>query len=345
MAKQLANNRSDTLPERKSAAPRDTDARSIKLGTNLVTFYAPTLWGMPRAATHENLMGLMSNDPKPYFERMLDMSYGCGLDGIELAPEAGGWTGAAKAYGSPEGFTDALSARSLELSSSYAPSWVHLAGPLTDPALFQSSADDLARHAEFVRACGARVIVMGTMPRLHGPGGTFNTTDRDLAQRTAELLNRLGEVLRRHEMSFALHTDAYSICSRNEDIDWMMANTDPSTVGLCPDVGHIILDGGDPVEVLRKHVDRVPVMHWKDCTGPLDGSKILLEGMERHDLQLRYFRVLGSGIADWASWQRALASSEWRGWAQAEIDMSPDPEREILQGLKYFEEVLAPIHR
>lgn len=302
---------------------------------------------MAATTTHGHLMQAMAADPLPYFERMLADAASCGLDGIELAPEAAGWTGAARAYGSPDGVRRALGEHGLALSSSYAPSWEHLAPPLFNAgSSFRTSADQLARHAEFVRSCGATVLVMGTMPREHGPNDAFNRTDRDLARRTADLINDLATAaLEPLGMSFALHTDAYSICSRNDDIAWMMQHTDPKNVGLCPDVGHILLDGGDPVAVLNDHIDRIPIMHWKDCTGPLDGSKILLTGMERHDLQLRYFRVLGDGIADWESWQRVLADALWSGWAHAEIDMSPDPVAEIQRGLAYFDRVLAPIHR
>lgn len=319
--------------------------RRIKFGTNLVTFYDPSYWNMPKATTHVKLMESIANNPRPYFDRIFDVAQACGLHGVELAPEAAGWTGAMAAYGSSQALSDNLRRRDLELSSSYAASWEHLSPVLQGDLSFEASANLLARHAEFVSACGAKAIVMGTMPREHGPGDTFKRTDMELAKQTADLLNRLGEVLRPFNMMFALHTDAYSICSRNEDINWMMDQTDPATVGLCPDVGHIILDGGDPVEVIAKHAPRVPVMHWKDCVGPLDGSKILLTGMERHDLQLKYFRVLGAGIADWPAWQEQLRNHQWSGWAQAEIDMSPDPVGEIREGLRYFEEVLAPIYR
>lgn len=325
-------------------SPEPGDAQPIKFGTNLVTFYAPSYWGMPASTSHEELMGAIAADPRAFFERMLDSAQRCGLDGVELAPESAGWTGVVNGYGQPEAFTASLGQRGLQLSSSYAPAWEHLVPVLNGDIPFETSAEHLARHAEFVSACGATAIVMGTVPREHGPEDAFNRTDREVARRVTDLLNRLGQVLRPFGMKLALHTDAYSICSRNDDIDWMMENTDPEVVGLCPDVGHIILDGADPVDVIAKHAGRVPVMHWKDCSGPLDGSKILLTGMERHDLMLKYFKVLGSGIADWASWQQRLKDHSWCGWAQAEIDMSPDPEGELRQGLRYYHEHLAPIY-
>jgi inosose dehydratase len=168
--------------------------------------------------------------------------------------------------------------------------------------------------------------------------------EADMA-RVAQQLDRLGAVAGRHGVRIALHTDAYSVCSRREDIAHLLSLTDPGTVQLCPDAGHITLDGGDAVAVLSDHVGRTPSMHWKDCCAPLDPHTLTGEGMANHAVMLRNFRVLGTGIVAWSEWMKVLRDANWAGWAMAEIDMSPDPVGEIRQAFDYLTRELEGIYR
>jgi inosose dehydratase len=120
--------------------------------------------------------------------------------------------------------------------------------------------------------------------------------------------------------------------------------TDPASIQLCPDAGHITLDGGDAVAVLRDHIARIPTMHWKDCAAPLSGHVLRGDQKERHATMLTHFRILGSGLVDWREWMRILRDHRWQGWAIEEIDNSPDPVAELRAGLEFFRHELAPIY-
>jgi inosose dehydratase len=313
----------------------------VRFGTDLITFFETGYWGISPKPAYEDWIAIVESDPRHYFDRMLDGCVEAGVEGIELAPTPGGWRTARSAYGSAAGLRAALDARGLTLSSSF-----DFGAALMDPEDADAAYTTIAEHAAFVAAAGGRHIVLGSIPRTAVTGGSFDAAiPNDVIERVASRLNRMGELTRRDGVTIALHTDAYSICARAEDIGALLARTDPASVGLCLDAGHVTLDGGDAVETLRAHVDRVPLMHWKDCIGPLDGSTLVGPIMERHEIMLTYFRVLGSGIIDWREWQRVLRDANWSGWAIAEIDMSPDPIGEIRQGLEYFRRELASIHR
>jgi inosose dehydratase len=325
----------------------------IRWGTDLITFYEPAFWGLPAELPYADWEAEVDRDPRPYFDRMLDLAAEIGLDGVELAPEPGGWEGALVAYGDRAGVAAALRSRGLVLGTSYAPGWKLLGAALEDPAAEAAADEYMARHAAFVRELGAETIVMGTVPR-----GRFSEeeghpvdaaeferpVDPELRQRVADQLNRLGYVVAREGVRIALHTDAYSVCSRTEDVDALLELTDPVTIQLCLDAGHTTLDGGDAVEVLRRHVDRTPVMHWKDCAAHLPGHTLSGPTMVRHATMLTYFRLMGKGTIDWQEWMRVLRDARWSGWAIAEIDMSPDPVGEITDGLRFFADDLAAIY-
>jgi inosose dehydratase len=312
----------------------------VRFGTDLITFFNTDYWGISPEPSYEEWMRIVEDSPRTFLDGMLDGCVEAGVEGVELAPAPGGWRTAISAYGSAEGFRRALEERGLVLSSSF-----DFGGGLMltdDP----DGADRLmAEHSAFVAAAGGRHIVLGSVARAQVTEGIVNApVPLSVLDEVGGRLNRLGQIARDAGLTIALHTDAYSICSRAEDIAGILERTDASAIGLCLDAGHVTLDGGNAVEILRSSVDRVPIMHWKDCIGALDGSTLHGPVMERHATMLTYFRILGSGIVDWKAWQEILRDADWSGWAVAEIDMSPDPIGEIRQGLEFFRRELASIH-
>ncbi|WP_285362824.1 sugar phosphate isomerase/epimerase [Microbacterium sp. LMC-P-041] len=318
---------------------------NIRLGTDLITFYDAELWGLPANTSYEELMAAVAAEPKRYIEGMLDLSVEAGLDGIELAPPPVGWETAIEVYGGPDGLRAALADRGLQLASSYHVGGALIANALEDPSTIGAAKAELIRHAELLSALGCRTMVSGTVPRAPFSDGSFTAdVPTDVFGRIAELVDTFGETVGRYGVTLALHTDAYSVCSRVDDVSRMMDLTSPDHVGLCIDAGHCTLDSSDPVEILRRHVTRTPVMHWKDCAAPLDGATLTGPFFDRHAEMLTYFRVLGSGIVDWPAWQEILREADWQGWAHAEVDLSPDPLGDIRSGIDYFRCTLAPIH-
>jgi inosose dehydratase len=320
--------------------------RRIRLGTDLITFFDLSYWGIAKEASYEEWVRIVEADPHRYFEGMFDGCVEAGVEGIEFAPPPGGLTTALAAYGSAARLGTALRSRNLTVSSSFTFGAPLILGALEDEAYRATADDEIRRHADSLAELGGGLIVMGAVPRASLTGGDPNgVVGRSDLARVAEQIDMLGAAAAPAGVRLALHTDAYSVCSRLEDVTEILAQTSADTVSLCLDAGHVTLDGGDAVEMLRVHVDRVPIMHWKDCIGPLDGATLTGPLMERHAEMLTYFRVLGNGIVDWIEWQRVLREANWSGWAIAEIDMSPDPIGEIRSGVEFFERKLAPIHQ
>ena len=325
----------------------------IHWGTDLITFYDSEWWGLGKNLPHPEWMAAFNATPREYYDRMLDSAAGVGLEGVELAPEPASFQAALAAYGSAAGFKHALERRGLVLSSSYAPGRTLIGDALDDPTLEAIADRYMEEHCAFLVELGASIITMGNIPRSRfkndSPDDTATVEDftapvsRERHERYAEQMNRLGAIAGTFGVRIAIHTDAYSVCSRPEDVATVMSLTDPATVQLCPDAGHIALDGGDPVRILRENIDRIPTMHWKDCSTPLSGHVLRGTHKERHAVMLTHFRVLGSGTVDWREWMRVLVKAGWSGWATEEIDNSPSPEDELRRGLEYFHRELEPM--
>jgi inosose dehydratase len=328
-------------------------APRIRFGTNLITFFESGWWGLPAGLPFPQWAKEVAKDPRHYFDGMLDGARDAGVEGIELAPAPGDFELAITAYGSAEAFAQAVADRGLVVTSSFSPGRTFIGEAMDDPSLEGRADEYIERHARFLNAVGASTITIGSVPRSRfgsaSPDDSATAEDftapvsRETHERYADQMNRLGRIIEPYGVRMAIHTDAYSMCVRNEDIKTVLGLTDPATVHLCPDAGHITLDGGDAVEVLRTHIERIPTMHWKDCVGPLSGHVLRGEPKERHDVMLTYFRILGSGIVDWQEWMQILRDHQWAGWAIEEIDNSPDPVTELRRGLEHFRTQLAPI--
>jgi len=332
-----------------------TEEGKIRFGTDIISFFNSKFWGLEPDLSHPQWVVAFNEKPRYYFERMFDLARDAGLEGVELAPEPAGWEAALDAFGGTKELSEAITGRGLVLTSSYSAGRQLIGNAMADKAAEAVADDHMERHAKFLVEMGANTIVFGNIARSRfgneSPDDTATAEDftrpvaREVHERFADQLNRLGGIIGKYGVKMAIHTDAYSVCSRNEDIKTVMSLTDPTTVQLCPDAGHIALDGGDPVAVLRDNIDRIPTMHWKDCALPLSGHLLRGDQKARHLVMLTYFRVLGNGTVNWKEWMEILREHKWSGWATEEIDHAANPVGDLREGLDYFNCELASIYR
>ncbi len=66
-------------------------------------------------------------------------------------------------------------------------------------------------------------------------------------------------------LTLTVHPHVDSHLETEADIDALLANTHPRYVSLCLDIGHHAYGGGDACTYLRKHIDRIPYIHLKNC--------------------------------------------------------------------------------
>jgi inosose dehydratase len=99
--------------------------------------------------------------------------------------------------------------------------------------------------------------------------------------------------------------------------------TDPEWVGLCLDTGHHTFGGGDPVEGLRQHADRIWHVHFKDCD-PTIAAQARKEGWDYNfAIGKGVFCELGKGEVDFATIVRLLDELDYDGWIVVEQDVLP----------------------
>lgn len=108
-----------------------------------------------------------------------------------------------------------------------------------------------------------------------------------------------------------------------EEIDRLMALTDPSLVGLVLDMGHYKFGGGDPLYALKKHQSRIWHIHFKDCHIEI-AAKSRAEGWDYfQSVGGGVFCELGKGAVDFQAIVAELKQQNYSGWIVVEQDVLP----------------------
>lgn len=124
------------------------------------------------------------------------------------------------------------------------------------------------------------------------------------------------------------------------EIDRLLALTDPALLGLCLDTGHYRFGGGDPLDLLQKHPNRIWHVHFKDCH-PAVAAQSRQEGWDYFtSVRNGIFCELGKGEIDFPAVKKALEQLGYDGWIVVEQDVLPGmgrPKESALRNREYLE--------
>jgi inosose dehydratase len=102
-----------------------------------------------------------------------------------------------------------------------------------------------------------------------------------------------------------------------DEVARVLDAADARYVKLELDTAHYQAAGGDPVEAIRRHGDRILFLHLKDLETPLPGGA---PGSYR-------FVELGRGVVNLRGVMAELTRRNFDGWCIVELDRVPDPTR------------------
>ena len=296
---------------------------------DLVTYSHPGFWGCDDDVS---VRSFADRDPTAFWDRILDGCAEVGVTAIELTFAPFDWRGLVRAYGSTEGVRARLTKANLAIASGF---FVHLAMEpgVGHAATEQKWLDEAGQYAAFLSAMDSRTMVLGLPMRQSTSRGKDAIYDLPQAELIASICNRLGARVAEEDVALALHPEAHSVFCQPRDIDLLLLLTDPAFVGFCPDTAHIVLAGGDPVEVVGRHRERVSAGHWKDASGPMPLD--LPIDADIHHKHRPYFRTLGEGVVDWSAWRDLWSRLDGDPPLILEIDAAPDPQTEIARSLAF----------
>ncbi|MUT65776.1 myo-inosose-2 dehydratase [Paenibacillus sp. NEAU-GSW1] len=221
---------------------------------------------------------------------------------------------------------------------------------LSDPAFREQELAAYRAHCEFLSRMGSTVIstaeVGGSLhfdPRRTPNEKEVLRLDEAGWRCLAEGLNAAGSIAREYGMKLAYHHHGGTVVESPEEIDRLMELTSPSLVWLLYDTGHAYYGGADPLQVLRKHYDRIAYIHLKDIR-----PAILEEArVEQADfvtcIRKGVFTVPGDGCIDFAPIVSTLLENGYAGWAMLEGEQDPalhPPYEYARNALQYIEKLI-----
>jgi len=137
-----------------------------------------------------------------------------------------------------------------------------------------------------------------------------------------ERLTRFGRYLLEHGVRLGYHHHMGAYVESPADIDHLMAATGDE-VGLLFDSGHATFGGGDPVEILRRHIGRVCHVHCKDVRPAVMKMARNRQWTFLQSVINGVFTVPGDGAVDFASIVAELRRAGYRGWLVVEAEQDP----------------------
>lgn len=220
-----------------------------------------------------------------------------------------------------DGLLPYLNIRGLRVANRWFSSFL-----LTRP--FQEVEADFRENCEFLKACGAERI--GASEQSYSVQGedvpVFESKyvmNEEEWERLCQGLDRLGEIALEYGISLVYHHHMGTVVQTAEEIDLLMAKTDPDKVSLLYDTGHLAYCVEDWLAVLKKHVGRVRHVHLKDVR-PDVVQRVRKEKLSfLQGVRMGTFTVPGDGAIDFAPVFAELMRADYRGWLLVEAEQDP----------------------
>ena len=194
---------------------------------------------------------------------------------------------------------------------------------------YEETEKEFIKATDFLKEMGAKVIgvseqsysIQGKMEQPVWEGKyIMNEEERKLL---ADGLNKLGKIAKDKGMMLTFHHHMGTVVQDPDEVERMMANTDPEYVSLLFDTGHFTYCGADPLEMVKKYVNRIKHVHLKDIRPEVvkevkDNDLSFLEGVRRGA-----FTVPGDGCIDFDPIFKVLEENGYEGYMLVEAEQDP----------------------
>jgi inosose dehydratase len=272
---------------------------------------APCSWGVE-----------FPNDPRnPSWQSVLQDCAEAGYTGIELGPIG-------FMPEDPAVLGDALAAQNLELIGGV------VFQPFHDPAAWDTVQDAARRTCQSLTAHGAQhlVLIDSISPRRAPTAGRADEAEQmDLAEWTG-YKSRIEDIARMGAEEFGLtvgiHAHAAGFMDFEPELERLLDEVDENLLKICFDTGHHSYAGFDPVAFMKRHMDRISYIHFKDIDPKVKADVVANRTDFYTACGQRIFCNLGLGDVDFPAVRQLLLDVNFQGWCTVEQDCDPllDPD-------------------
>jgi len=293
---------------------------SIRIGN------APCSWGVE-----------FPNDPRnPSWQSVLKDCAAAGYKGIELGPVG-------FMPEDPAVLGEALAEHDLELIGGVVFRAYH------DPAQWDDVLDGTHRTCKALVAHGAKhLVLIDSISERRAPtaGRAAEAEQMDKAEWTA-FRDRLAESARigteEYGLTVGIHAHAAGFMDFEPELERLLNEVDEKILKICFDTGHHSYAGFDPVAFMKRYIDRISYMHFKDID-PKVKAEVIANRTGFYDACGQgIFCNLGDGDVDFPAVRQLLLDSGFEGWCTVEQDcdplLDPDPVGDAKVNREYLESI------
>lgn len=196
-----------------------------------------------------------------------------------------------------------------------------------DEKSVEAEMEAITPHLQLLKDMGSKYVVYadtsrGRLGAIWDPISKRPSLQPDEWPLYGNKLTALAERMAEFGMRMAFHHHMGTIVETDAEIDLLMKHTGEA-VGLLYDTGHSSFSGGDPLQLVKKHVKRIVHVHCKDP------RKAILEQARAEDMSFMdavlagIFTVPGDGSIDYLPILRVLADANYSGWLVVEAEQDP----------------------
>lgn len=267
---------------------------------------APCSWGIEFAS-----------DPRyPAWQTVLDECSAAGYGGIELGPIG-------YMPEDPAILGDALSQRNLELIGGV------VFRPFHDAAKWEEVKDAANRTCKALQSHGARhlVLINSISPRRAPTAGRPDEAEQMQAAEWSGFVSRIRDIARMgaedYGLTVSIHPHAAGFIDFEPEVERLLADVDPAILKICLDTGHSHYAGFDPVAFMKRHMDRIAYVHFKDLDPAVKADAVAKRTDFYEACGQGIFCNLGKGMTDFAAVRQLLLDHAYEGWCTVEQDCDP----------------------
>ncbi len=292
----------------------------IKIGN------APCSWGIEFA----------SDPAYPTWQSVLGQCAGAGYKGIELGPIG-------YMPEDPAILGDELAKNDLSIIGGV------VFRPFHDAAKWDEVMDASVRTCKALVAHGAEhlVLIDSISPRRAPTAGRASEAEQMDNAEWSAFRDRIATIAKigseEYGLTVGMHAHAAGFIDFEPELERLLDEVDESILKICFDTGHHSYAGYDPVAFMKRHIDRISYMHFKDIDPAVKADVVANRTDFYKACGQGIFCNLGQGDVDFPAVRQVLLDAGFEGWCTVEQDCDPSmpgtPLEDAESNRKYLESI------
>ena len=221
--------------------------------------------------------------------------------------------------------------------------------PFHDPAKWDEVMDASVRTCKALVAHGAQhlVLIDSISPRRAPTAGRADEAAQMDDAEWSAFRDRIATIAKmgteEYGLTVGIHAHAAGFIDFEPELERLLDEVDDSILKICFDTGHHSYAGFDPVAFMKRHIDRISYMHFKDIDPVVKADVVANRTDFYKACGQGIFCNLGKGDVDFPAVRQILLDAGFEGWCTVEQDCDPSmpgtPLEDAEANRKYLESI------